>query len=202
MNTQANSEDQKLERLAVKASCMFCQNNKHQLHKCAKFTVIDLEERRKYVQGKKLYGCLHPGYRAKDCCYCHTCNSCKGRHPTCLHDDNYVKQAKTTHPLDQPQSVPASTAAMALNVVTGQPTCTSMIMPVWVSIKNNPKNEKLVYTVLDTQSNATFIDQAVSGALQADTRPVKLRLTTMIDKNTVLKSNRVTGFQVKSYQSL
>lgn len=41
----------------------------------------------------------------------------------------------------------------------GQSTKTSMIMPVWVSSKNDPGTEKLVYAMLDTKSDATFIDR-------------------------------------------
>ena len=43
-----------------------------------------------------------------------------------------------------------------------------MVMPVWVSCKNNPIAEKLVYALLDTQSDTTFIDQEVSDSLNAD----------------------------------
>ncbi|KAL6476648.1 hypothetical protein MHYP_G00151470 [Metynnis hypsauchen] len=77
-----------------------------------------------------------------------------------------------------------------------------MIVPVWVSSKNSPSSEKLyVYALLDTQSDTTFIDQEVSDGLQADTHPVRLKLTTMIGKDTVLRSTRVSGLRVRGYSS-
>ncbi|KAJ8262890.1 hypothetical protein COCON_G00153470 [Conger conger] len=177
---------------------MFCQGTNHQLHNCTKFTEKVIEERRRYVQENKLcYSCLRPGHNAKDCRSRQTCNSCKGRHPTSLHDNNFKKQTKVT----PPQNMSSDASATALNVATSQTTNTSMIVPVWVSTKTNPSNEKLVYALLDTQSDTTFIDQGVSEDLQADSYPVRLRLTTMLDKDTVLQSRRVTGLQVRSYSS-
>ena len=92
LNTQTNSEDQsKTERPPERSPCAFCQDNNHQIYNCTKFTDTDLEERRKFVQERRLcYGCLCPGHSAKDCRRRHTCNSCKCRHPSSLHDSNYA----------------------------------------------------------------------------------------------------------------
>lgn len=47
-------------------------------------------DRRRHVKEKRLcFQCLKPGHNPKECCYHHTCDVCKGRHPTCLHDENY-----------------------------------------------------------------------------------------------------------------
>ena len=201
-NTQTNSEDRsETERPPERPPCPFCQDNNHQIYNCTKFTDTDLEERRTFVQERRLcYGCLRPGHSARDCSHRHTCNSCKGRHPTSLHDSNYVKQTKASPSVD-PQRVLNEARATALNVATGQNTNTSMIVPVWVSTRKNPSNEKLVYALIDTQSDTTFIDEAVSHAIQADSYPVKLKLTTMLDKDTVLQTRKVTGLQVRSYSS-
>ena len=76
-----------------------------------------------------------------------------------------------------------------------------MVLPVWVSSKNNPTVEKLVYALLDTQSDTTFIDQGVSDSLDADKCPVKLKLTTMSGKDTVIRSESVSGLLVRGYSS-
>ncbi|KAI2643118.1 Translation initiation factor IF-2 [Labeo rohita] len=68
---------------------------------------------------------------------------------------------------------------------------TSMIVPVWVSAKQNPNHERLVYALLDSQSDTTFIEKGVSDALQATMFPVRLKLTTMLGKSTILQSERV-----------
>ncbi|KAI3351065.1 hypothetical protein L3Q82_005632 [Scortum barcoo] len=76
-----------------------------------------------------------------------------------------------------------------------------MVLPVWVSSKNNPTTEKLVYALLDTQSDTTFIDQEVSDSLNASKYPVKLKLTTMSRKDTVITSESVSGLRVRGYSS-
>lgn len=74
-------------------------------------------------------------------------------------------------------------------------------MPVWISSSTNPSIDKLVYALLDSQSDTTFIDQEVSNALQADKVPVKLKLTTMTGRGTIVKNERVQGLCVRGYSS-
>lgn len=76
-----------------------------------------------------------------------------------------------------------------------------MVIPMWVSSKNNPTTEKLVNALLDSQSDTTFIDQEVSDGLDADKLPVKLKLTTMSGKDTVITSESVSGLRVRGYSS-
>lgn len=64
----------------------------------------------------------------------------------------------------------------------------------------NPCQEKLVYALLDTQSDTAFIDQDVSRELQAEVSPVQLKLTTMMGKNTVV-SGKVSDLLVRGYRS-
>lgn len=76
-----------------------------------------------------------------------------------------------------------------------------MIVPVWVSTKRNPGSEKLVYALLDTQSDTVFVDRELSIRLQADSCPVRLKLTTMTAKDVVMSSERVSGLKVRGYSS-
>ena len=159
-------------------------DNRHQLHACPKFTEMFLVERRNYVKEKKLCnGCLKFGHTAKICRHRHCCDNCKGTHPTVLHDYNYGKEKSSSE-----AGTNQNAAATSLSVADEGSSYTSMVMPVWVSSKNNPTAEKLVYALLDTQSDTTFIDQEVSDSLNADKYPVKLKLTTMSEMNTVLSS--------------
>lgn len=92
-------------------------------------------------------------------------------------------------------------AATSLSVAGEGSSNTSMVIPVWVSSKNDPTAEKLVYALLDTQSDTTLTDQEVSDGLNADKYPVKLKLTTMSGKDTVLTSESVSGLRVRGYSS-
>ncbi|XP_030208539.1 uncharacterized protein LOC115556311 [Gadus morhua] len=178
-------------------TCILCQDNRHQLHACPKFTEMLLVERRNYVKEKKLcYGCLKFGHSAKSCRHRHCCDNCKGKHPTALHDYNYGKEKSSSEAATNQRA-----AATSLSVAGEGSSYTSMVMPVWVSSKNNPTAERLVYALLDTQSDTTFIDQEVSDSLNADKYPVKLKLTTMSGMNTVLSSESVFGLCVRGYSS-
>lgn len=192
---QRSDENQNYRK--AKTPCILCQDAKHQLHACFKFTEMSLGERRKYVKEQKLcYGCLKTGHSTKDCRHRHFCDTCKGRHPTSLHDNNYVRKRSSTE-----VGSSQSPAATSLSVIAEGSFSTSMVIPVWVSSKNNPTAEKLVYALLDSQSDTTFIDQEVSEGLDADKLPVKLKLTTMSGKDTVIASESVSGLRVRGYSS-
>lgn len=156
-----------------------------------------LFERRNFVKEKKLcYGCLKPGHSAKDCRHRHFCDTCKGKHPTALHDDNYRKERSLSEARTN-----QGAAVTSLSVAGEGSSNTSMVIPVWVSSKNSPTAEKLVYALLDTQSDTRFIDQEVCNSLNVEKYPVKLKLTTMSGKDTVLTSERVSGLCVRGYSS-
>lgn len=196
-HTTSDIMNQKSDHRKVKTPCILCQDNRHQLHACPKFTEMLLVERRNYIKEKKLcYGCLKSGHSAKECRHRHFCDNCKGKHPTVLHDYNYGKERSSSEAGSN-----QGAAATSLCVAGGGSSFTSMVMPVWVSSKNNPTAEKLVYALLDTQSDTTFIDQEVSDSLNTDKYPVKLKLTTMSGINTVLSSESVFGLRVRGYSS-
>lgn len=202
-HTQAVTETETQGQLktGLKPPCMFCQDSRHHLHRCPEFKRKALEERRKYVKEKKLcYGCLRTGHNAKDCRNRHSCDSCKGRHPTLLHDDNYTKVKPTS--VSNQSTTEETATTLSLSVETEEPsTNTSMIVPVWVSSVSNPGMERLVYALLDTQSDTVFIDQEVSNSLQAQTHPVRLKLTTMTGTDALMHSHRVSGLRVRGYSS-
>nr|XP_055062625.1 uncharacterized protein LOC129445442 [Misgurnus anguillicaudatus] len=85
--------------------------------------------------------------------------------------------------------------------ISEQSVSTSMIVPVWLSTTTKPLKEKLVYALLDTHSDTVFINQNVTHELQADVCPVKLKLTTMMGKNAVVSSGKVSDLLVRGYNS-
>lgn len=121
------------------------------------------------------------------------------RTTSCFHDDSYVKgesKVKTNEESPAQHSETEPTPALSLNVTSQGPSAnTSVIVPVWVSSDKNSSREKLVYALLVTQSDTTFIEQDVSNELQLNTYPVKLKLTTMSGENMVMKSERASGLR-------
>ena len=77
-----------------------------------------------------------------------------------------------------------------------------MIVPVWLSSSSKPDKEVLVYAILDTQSDATFILKETCEELDAETEPTKLRLSTITNEDSLVKSQRVLRLQVRGYNSI
>lgn len=186
----ANNADEK----AVATNCVFCDKAGHSLQRCRKFMQRTILERVKFVQEKKLcFGCLKFGHHSKDCGDRNTCDTCEKRHPTCLHDDrtkeermstksngardsDKSKERRNNQPQDQAEK--SSSEATSLRVVQNVDTHTSTIIPVWVSSMAEPNREVLVYALLDTQSDTTFILEETAKVLNARSEPVQLKLQT------------------------
>lgn len=204
LNTQTDMghDRQRSIKKNTKPPCVFCQDPKHQLYDCSKLMAKTLVERREYVKENNIcYGCLKIGHRVRDCRHRLFCNTCKGKHPTCFHDDNYIKGERSVPVTSSDSRSDNSTAAVSLSVSGKGSSYTSMVVPVWVSSSKDVSTEKLVYALLDSQSDTTFIDQEISNVLQVDKSPVRLKLTTMSGKDTIVKSERISGLRVRGYSS-
>ncbi|XP_037400478.1 uncharacterized protein LOC119265102 [Pygocentrus nattereri] len=198
--------------------CVFCEKVGHGLSECRKFIRKAITERLKFVQEKKLcFGCLKFGHRSKDCGDRNICRLCEKGHPTCLHDNRTKEermQARTggardhdksrEGKADQPQDLAPSTSREATShrvTQNGRDTHTSTIIPVWVSTMAEPHSEVLVYALLDTQSDTTFILEETAKALNTRSEPVQLRISTLASRNTVVSCQKLTGLQVRGFYS-
>ena len=86
--------DTKVQKVNAKM-CMFCEKSNRAIQTCRKFREKSVTERVKYVQTNKLcFGCLKPGHHSKNCERRSVCNVCKGKHPTCLHEDRIKADGK------------------------------------------------------------------------------------------------------------
>ncbi|XP_061144019.1 uncharacterized protein LOC133160414 [Syngnathus typhle] len=80
-------------------------------------------------------------------------------------------------------------------------THTSTIIPVWLSSVSKPKREVLVYALLDTQSDTTFVLEEAVKALNTKSAPVQLKLSTLALRNIVVSCQKLTGLQVRGFYS-
>lgn len=163
--------------------------------KCRKFLERPILERHRFVQDNKLcFGCLKPGHHSRDCKYRSTCSTCQKRHPTCLHDDRREEQKtrktegirqearhreQSNEHLEEREAIVISEATSNRVQHDNTNIQTSTIIPVWVSMMKEPDRETLVYALLDTQSDTTFILEEAADSLNAKGEQVKLRLSTM-----------------------
>lgn len=68
--------------------CVFSERLYHSIHTCRQFMDKSITERVKFVQTKGLcFGCLNSGHHSKKCGKRSVCDTCKGKHPTCLHEE-------------------------------------------------------------------------------------------------------------------
>ena len=166
----------------VVISCVFCEKAGHSLLKCYKFLEETVSARVKFVQENKLcFSCLQSGHRSKECERRKTCNICEKKHPTCLHDNrnketkmltrangagDYDKLKDISTERRQDKAMRSSFEATSNRVIQNiKDTHTSTIIPVWVSATSEPDCEILVYALLDTQSDTTFLLEETAKAL-------------------------------------
>ena len=186
-----NKEGIKAER--KKRPCFRCKKDGHHINDCNDFLKDTLEDRRKYVKENKLcFACLNMNHIAKECKFKKRCKECNKLHPTSLHDPNWV-QAKTGPPSDQP-AVNHSAKVAGGNKA-------SMVVPVFISHSDQPDKELLVYALLDTQSDTTFVSEYTCGNLGVDGPETQLLLSTLSATHEVLPCRKVTGLQVRGYNS-
>jgi len=180
--------------------CPFCKGG-HYLPDCQEFMQQSMEHRIGFVQQeKRCFGCLRTGHVTKNCRLHHTCQKCKGRHPTALHDDN--RKREPSREVSQPSSSKddAVHRAASLNADNGHSN-TTHVVPVWLSTVTSPEAEILVYALLDTQSDSTFIEEAICEKLSAQSESVNLKLSTLLGKDVTVACKRVSGLRVRGYTS-
>ena len=75
----------------------------------------------------------------------------------------------------------------------------SMIIPVYLSGDKNPKDEHMVYAMLDSQSDTTFMLEEVASKLQADSAPAKQKISFMASLS-VIHCRRYTSLKVRGLE--
>ena len=74
----------------------------------------------------------------------------------------------------------------------------SMIVPVYLSHPEDPNKRKLIYAMLDSQSDASFITDRALSCFSVPATPQNIELCTMNSSMSVT-CKRVTGFQVQGH---
>ncbi|XP_028298181.1 uncharacterized protein LOC114460481 isoform X2 [Gouania willdenowi] len=139
-----------------------------------------------------------------------TCSTCSKRHPTCLHEEKQrqettkeqhkkqqvSEQKETKQQVTQSQDTVSESTS---NRVTHESnnTQTSAIVPVYVSTNSEPSKEVLVYALLDTQSDSSFILNEVADNLDTKKTQVKLKLSTMSSKKTTVPCTKLEALQIR-----
>ncbi|XP_060575232.1 uncharacterized protein LOC132732747 [Ruditapes philippinarum] len=202
---------------SVKVICHFCKRN-HDLDDCFLFLAKSIEERKTFVKENSLcFSCFKPGHISRNCKQRKQCKTCSKYHPSSLHGDlqkqNVVSSSSVgntstksvikTEP--QPPVPNTSVTVKSLSNAsfmsdTKSSLKCSMIVPVYVSQQDNPK-ERLVYALLDTQSDTTFILDDTCQELGIDGVETKLLLSTMHAENRTVTTRRIKNLVVRAFDS-
>ena len=82
----------------------------------------------------------------------------------------------------------------------GKTQANSMIVPVWLSHRNNSSNKRLVYALLDDQSDTTFITDTTLNHLGVSGPETNLLLSTMHATDELIKSRKIEGLMVQDFK--
>ena len=189
-------------------SCVLCKRIGHSLAECRTFRAKPVIAKQEFVKTNGLcFGCLQYGHMSKTCMQKSTCKICQRRHPTSLHVEQKSsggdskretpERSKSSKEAEKPDK--AVVCRKVSN--TGSEGMSTMIVPVWVSKKNSPKNEFLVYALLDAQSDTTFILEETAHILDPESETVSLRLSTMSARDNVIRCKKLQELQVRGYDS-
>ncbi|XP_067946371.1 uncharacterized protein [Watersipora subatra] len=220
-NSDSNSNSK------AKPSCAFCHLSNHDLAECRKLARKTAEEKKQFVLEQKLcFSCLKAtDHRSAQCTSKATCKACGKNHPTALHvervpktenqkNDNAASPTKTKDHMATTTgaSTPNPPAKAANNESKALATCSdsqanssnslsSMIVPVWLSSTNQPSKEILVYAMLDTMSDTTFVTNNAVRWLNTVGKPTTLQLTTMTASSKNIECKMYTDLVIRGYSA-
>ena len=181
-----------------KSECIFCKGD-HKLEDCQAFVIQPMFERKKFIREKGLcYGCLKRGHLTKKCRKRSTCKVCNKRHPTPLHFERGPSEGGEG--TSNQEEIQSSNSHTLVNSNARSYVKSAAIVPVWLS-HENLKEERLVYALLDTQSDTTFILNATKDALGLHGPSVNLLLSTMSTKNERIPSEKIKGLTARAFNS-
>ena len=211
LSTEAQEVDKK-----TTSACPMCSED-HYLTECKVFASKSHDDKMVFVRENYLcFKCLRHGHRSFYCRTRVTCKTCSGPHTTSMHRDKdyYFKGGNSeadekaedvtlnpnarefkTGEQDQHQSAVSHSSRISTN----RGSYSSMIVPVWVSSKQNPQKEVLTYAMLDTQSDTTFMLDKTAKRLGVRGAEVQLNLSTMLKENKLIDCERITGVTVRSF---
>ena len=120
---------------------------------------------------------------------------CQGRHPTIMH----TEEARVGDPHNQ-YSLGYHLCCQQLPV-SAHLIKSSMVVPVYISHTDDPSTERVIYAMLDTQSDSSFITEETAAGLGVEGKKVRLSLSTMTSKDQIINCKRFEGLQVRGFNS-
>ena len=181
-----------------KEVCIKCKGN-HEVKFCKEFKALNSTQRFEFSRIHRMCrSCTKTGHFAWNCKDGERCSLCRGRHHVLFHDDSFQarrrEETRKERSAEEKKTTPTSTTLMTRG--EEEPDEVSPIVPVYISSRENPEQEKLIYAVLDTQSDSCFIDQKTAEDLNLSGVNVQLKLNTMSGTEH-FDTQKIHGLQVE-----
>lgn len=207
-----------LTNAATNLQCLYCEMSNHKTADCFRLEKLRLDKKREFAKQNRLcYGCLLTGHQTKNCKSRATCKRCKKPHPTAMHWDTQAKEdtpaaTKELGIKSQPSAVRPyendnQARTVTANTIKQQNEIMSMIIPVHVSSEEPGTQSALVYALLDTQSDVTFIAKQVAESIKAPGSKEPLTISTLTGSSSdkevnYYKNLKITGLDSKRHTFL
>ena len=177
--------------------CLFCEKS-HYTDLCRDLGGKTLAEKNDFVKKSRVcFKCLKKGHIAKECKVKVKCKKCEGKHATAMCRGG--KESRDNENQESQEKLPEA-QVLSSHSKNGVTSKSSMIVPVYVSHKRAPKNKVLVYALLDTQSDSSFILNDTAESLRVSGPKVDMQLSTMLAENAIVQSEKIEGLQVRGYR--
>ena len=151
---------------------------------------MSYDDRCSYIRENRLcFGCLIRGHQSKDCRRRLTCDHCNKKHPSVLHNPSHQSTSS--------ENVVSN--ASSCSVEKNRQSCS--VVPVLLSHSSAPSHTKLVYALLDSQSDSSFILDRTLDSFNVSSLDVNLSVSTMTGVNQQVPSRKCSGFKVQGYNS-
>ena len=145
------------------------------------------------------FGCLRSGHQSIDCKSRDKCDVCERRHPTTLHNPNYQTDKQKQDSFDVIKSEEPVVANAVSSKKGSDQVMSSMVVPVWLTHSKVPNQSCLVYALLDSQSDNSFILDQTLNSFPVESTEVELSVSTMTGLNQNVKSRKCNGFTVRGH---
>ena len=145
------------------------------------------------IENKLCFSCLNSGHLSRECKSKKSCEICQGGHPTNMH-------RTVSRPEDRTPTIPI-TACASRSGSKKTPRKSSMVLPVRISHSSNPERELILYAMLDTQSDCSFITEGATEAMELQGVGTRLSLSTMTASDKIVNCQRYEGLRVQGLTS-
>lgn len=190
VNNFSIGADPKDENMVKTSICVMCRDW-HDIEDCKAFKGMSLSDRRDFVKkAGRCYACYGENHISKFCMNRRTCETCGKKHPTRLHDADFLvshpvtNNAIETNEAERYEDTEINCNNLLPVNMVGASNCDpsvilQAILPVLVSHRDSPNHFVRTYAFYDTGSSGCFMTDELQEDLHITGEKTTLRLRTM-----------------------